>query len=66
MPPRILVIDDEPNILGTLAPLLRARFPRAFVDPNRDLIAIAMTQCADFLFNGTKDRFRQAVYQATA
>jgi two-component system KDP operon response regulator KdpE len=25
MPPRILVIDDEPNILGTLAPLLRAR-----------------------------------------
>jgi len=25
MPPRILVVDDEPNILGTLAPLLRAR-----------------------------------------
>ena len=24
MPPRILVIDDEPNILATLAPLLRA------------------------------------------
>ena len=23
MPPRILVVDDEPNILGTLAPLLR-------------------------------------------
>jgi two-component system KDP operon response regulator KdpE len=25
MPPRILVVDDEPNILSTLAPLLRAR-----------------------------------------
>jgi two-component system KDP operon response regulator KdpE len=25
MPPRILVVDDEPNILGTLGPLLRAR-----------------------------------------
>jgi two-component system KDP operon response regulator KdpE len=25
MPPRILIVDDEPNILGTLAPLLRAR-----------------------------------------
>jgi two-component system, OmpR family, KDP operon response regulator KdpE len=25
MPPRILLVDDEPNILGTLAPLLRAR-----------------------------------------
>ena len=25
MPPRILVVDDEPNILGTLAPLLRGR-----------------------------------------
>ena len=25
MPTRILVIDDEPNILGTLAPLLRTR-----------------------------------------
>jgi two-component system KDP operon response regulator KdpE len=25
MPARILVVDDEPNILGTLAPLLRAR-----------------------------------------
>jgi two-component system KDP operon response regulator KdpE len=25
MPPRILVVDDEPNILTTLAPLLRAR-----------------------------------------
>ena len=25
MPPRILVVDDEPNILGTLAPLLQAR-----------------------------------------
>jgi two-component system KDP operon response regulator KdpE len=25
MPPRILVVDDEPNILGTLASLLRAR-----------------------------------------
>jgi two-component system KDP operon response regulator KdpE len=25
MPSRILVVDDEPNILGTLAPLLRSR-----------------------------------------
>lgn len=25
MPAKILVVDDEPNILGTLAPLLRAR-----------------------------------------
>jgi two-component system KDP operon response regulator KdpE len=25
MPPRILVVDDEPNILATLGPLLRAR-----------------------------------------
>ncbi len=25
MPPRILVVDDEPNILSTLAPLLRSR-----------------------------------------
>ncbi|MGE0447034.1 MAG: response regulator transcription factor [Vicinamibacterales bacterium] len=25
MPPRVLVVDDEPNILGTLAPLMRAR-----------------------------------------
>ncbi len=25
MPPRILIVDDEPNILGTLAPLLRTR-----------------------------------------
>lgn len=37
-----------------------------FVDPNRDVIAIAMTQSADFLFNGPKDAFRQAVYDATA
>jgi two-component system KDP operon response regulator KdpE len=25
MPPRVLLVDDEPNILATLAPLLRAR-----------------------------------------
>ena len=25
MPPRVLIVDDEPNILGTLAPLLRSR-----------------------------------------
>jgi two-component system KDP operon response regulator KdpE len=25
MPPRVLVVDDEPNILNTLAPLLRTR-----------------------------------------
>jgi len=25
MPSRILIVDDEPNILGTVSPLLRAR-----------------------------------------
>jgi two-component system KDP operon response regulator KdpE len=25
MPPRVLIVDDEPNILGTLAPILRDR-----------------------------------------
>jgi two-component system KDP operon response regulator KdpE len=25
MPPRILIVDDEPNIIGTVAPLVRAR-----------------------------------------
>ena len=25
MPPRVLIVDDEPNILGTLGPLLRGR-----------------------------------------
>ena len=25
MPSRILIVDDEPNILGTVAPLLRSR-----------------------------------------
>ena len=34
MPPRILVIDDEPNILGTLAPLLRARGYEVFTALN--------------------------------
>jgi len=34
MPPRILIIDDEPNILGTLAPLLRARGYEAFTAMN--------------------------------
>jgi len=34
MPPRILVIDDEPNILGTLAPLLRARGYEVFTAMN--------------------------------
>ena len=28
MPPRILIVDDEPNILGTLAPLLRVAWLR--------------------------------------
>ena len=34
MPPRILVVDDEPNILGTLAPLLRARGYEVFTAMN--------------------------------
>ena len=34
MPQRILVIDDEPNILGTLAPLLRARGYEVFTAMN--------------------------------
>ena len=34
MPPRILVVDDEPNILGTLAPLLRARGYEVFTTMN--------------------------------
>jgi CubicO group peptidase (beta-lactamase class C family) len=33
-------------------------------DPNRDLIAIAMTQSSDFLFSGTRDAFWKAVYAA--
>ena len=34
MPPRILVVDDEPNILGTLGPLLRARGYEVFTALN--------------------------------
>ena len=34
MPTRILVVDDEPNILGTLAPLLRARGYEVFTAMN--------------------------------
>ena len=34
MPPRILLVDDEPNILGTLAPLLRARGYEVFTAMN--------------------------------
>lgn len=34
MPPRILVVDDEPNILGTLAPLLRSRGYETFTAMN--------------------------------
>jgi two-component system KDP operon response regulator KdpE len=34
LPPRILVIEDEPNILGTLAPLLRARGYEVFTAMN--------------------------------
>ena len=34
MPPRILLVDDEPNILGTLAPLLRARGYEVFTALN--------------------------------
>jgi two-component system KDP operon response regulator KdpE len=34
MPPRILIVDDEPNILGTLAPLLRTRGYEVFTAMN--------------------------------
>ena len=34
MPPRILLVDDEPNILGTLAPLLRTRGYEVFTAMN--------------------------------
>lgn len=34
MPSRILLVDDEPNILGTLAPLLRARGYEVFTAMN--------------------------------
>lgn len=34
MPARILIVDDEPNILGTLAPLLRARDYEVFTAMN--------------------------------
>jgi CubicO group peptidase (beta-lactamase class C family) len=37
-----------------------------FTDPNRDVISIVMTQSSNFLFNGARDRFRAAVYAATA
>ena len=37
-----------------------------FTDPSRDVTAIVMTQSSDFLFNGGRDGFRAAVYQATA
>ena len=43
MPSRILVVDDEPNILGTLAPLLRTRgyevFTAMTADAAREAIA---------------------------
>jgi CubicO group peptidase (beta-lactamase class C family) len=35
-------------------------------DPNRKLIAVVMTQSADFLFNGGLDAFWRGVYAATA
>jgi two-component system KDP operon response regulator KdpE len=34
MPPRILIVDDEPNILGTLAPLLVSRGYEVFTAMN--------------------------------
>jgi len=36
MPPRILIVDDEPNILGTLAPILRDRGYDVFTAMNGD------------------------------
>lgn len=35
------------------------------VDPNRDLISIVMTQSADYLFNGARDRFSRELYAST-
>jgi CubicO group peptidase (beta-lactamase class C family) len=37
-----------------------------FTDPNRNLVSIVMTQSSDFLFNGALERYRAAVYAATA
>ena len=37
-----------------------------FNDPKRDLIAIAMTQSSDYLFNGGRDEHWKAVYAAAA
>ncbi len=37
-----------------------------FVDPNRDVISIVMTQSSNFLFNGGLTAYRSAVYRATA
>lgn len=37
-----------------------------FTDPNRNLISIVMTQSPDFLFNGALNRYRAALYAATA
>jgi two-component system KDP operon response regulator KdpE len=34
MPPRVLIVDDEPNILGTLAPILRDRGYEVFTAMN--------------------------------
>ena len=36
----------------------------SFADPHRKLVAIAMTQSADFLFNGARELFVEAVYTA--
>ena len=33
-------------------------------DPNRDLVAVVMTQSADFLFNGALDQFWRTLYAA--
>lgn len=35
-----------------------------FTDPSRELIAIAMTQATDFVFNGAVERFGRSVYAA--
>jgi CubicO group peptidase (beta-lactamase class C family) len=37
-----------------------------FNDPKRDLVAIAMTQSSDYLFNGARDEQWKAVYAAAA
>ena len=50
MAPRILVVDDEPHILSTLAPLLRARgYDVATTTSGHSAIAIAEREAPDLI-----------------